>query len=101
MFSRFPLPYHISNKKGEAMNKESLKAKALQLLGSIRFYIITFAWLADYLDKVAQGGFDLPTLFNQLSLWLGTVAGIGTIEKAIDAFTKKPALTPEEKAPTI
>lgn len=54
--------------------------KIKQLLGSIRFYIVTFAWLADYLAEIQSAGFDVVILFNQISLWLGSVVAIGTID---------------------
>lgn len=62
--------------------------KAKALLGSIRFYIITFAWLSDYLAKISSEGFDVVILFEQLSLWLGTVVAIGTVDSVIEKIKK-------------
>lgn len=57
--------------------------KIKNLLGSIRFYMATFAWLADYLAKVSADGFDLVVLFQQIALWIGTVLAIGTADAII------------------
>jgi len=57
--------------------------KIKNILGSIRFYMATFAWLADYLSKISADGFDLVVLFQQISLWLGTVLAIGTADAII------------------
>jgi hypothetical protein len=59
------------------------------ILGSVRFYIATFAWLSDYLAKIAVDGFDLVVLFNQLALWLGTVAAIGTADSIAQNLSSK------------
>ncbi len=57
--------------------------KIKNVLSSIRFWIITFAWLAVYLGVVEKNGFSSIELFNQLAGWLATVAGVGTIDKYI------------------
>jgi len=59
--------------------------KIKELLGSIRFWMVTFAWLADYLGKIQTNGFDWVVMFDQVGWWLGTVAVIGTA----DSLAKK------------
>lgn len=58
-----------------------MKEKILEILGSIRFWMITLAWLAVYVGNVEQNGFILSDLFNNLAGLLGTVAGVGTLDK--------------------
>ena len=55
-------------------------SKITNILGSIRFWIITFAWLAAYLGIVEQDGFTWLRLFDQIAKWLGTVAGLGSLD---------------------
>jgi len=66
-----------------------MKDKILDILGSIRFYIVTFAWLADYLGLVADSGFDIVVLLNQLGLWLGSVVVIGSADSVATKFSGK------------
>jgi hypothetical protein len=60
--------------------------KLKELLSSLRFWAITFAWLAAYLGVVQQNGFNPVELLNQIAYWLGTVAGVGTIDKAFKSI---------------
>jgi len=59
--------------------------KIKTLLGSIRFWLITIAWLGVYLAVVEKSGFQLPELFTQIGIWLGSIATVGTVDK----FSKK------------
>lgn len=63
--------------------------KIAKILGSIRFWMVTFAWLGVYLANVDTVGFNLVDLFNGIAIWLGTVAGIGTVDKAFENLGKK------------
>jgi len=58
------------------------------LLGSIRFWIITFGWLAVYLGVIEEKGFDWTGLFDQIAIWLGTVAGVGTVDSVAERLSK-------------
>jgi len=62
--------------------------KIKDLLGSIRFWIVTFGWLSDYLGKIQADGFDWVVMFNQIGWWLGTVAAIGTADALVNKFKK-------------
>lgn len=58
------------------------------IVGSIRFWIATFAWASDYLATVAANGFSLETLLVQIAYWLGTVVGIGTLDSVTKKYSK-------------
>lgn len=60
--------------------------KIKSLLGSLRFWVVTFAWLSDYLSKVSSEGFDLTILMSQIAMWLGTVVAIGTADSVVTKF---------------
>lgn len=68
--------------------------KIRQILGSIRFYIATFAWLSDYLAAIAANGFDVVVLFQQVAYWLATVVGIGTADSIAEKISAKKAVVP-------
>jgi hypothetical protein len=59
----------------------SLNAKISAVLGSLRFWIVTLAWLSAYLGMVQQHGFDVVQLLDQVAKWLGSVGLIGTGDK--------------------
>jgi hypothetical protein len=65
--------------------------KIKTLLGSIRFWVVTLAWLSLYLGIVEKNGFNTAELLNQVAIWLGTVAGIGTLDSVAEKLfvTKK------------
>ena len=65
-----------------------MKEKTLALLGSIRFYVVTLGWLADYLADMSANGFDAVILLQQISYWLATVAAIGTADSIAKKFRK-------------
>jgi hypothetical protein len=56
------------------------------ILGSIRFWLITLFWLSTYIAKVEVDGFLLSELFNQIGYWLGSVAGVGTVDQIAKAL---------------
>lgn len=62
-------------------------SKIKNVLGSLRFWIITFAWVSAVLLGIEKDGFNLAELLNQISLWLATVAGVGTLDKIVDKFS--------------
>jgi hypothetical protein len=55
--------------------------KIKKLVGSIRFWIITFTAISAYLAIVERSGFSWGSLFDTLAVYLGAVAGVGTIDK--------------------
>jgi len=57
------------------------------IVGSIRFWVVTFGWLAAYLGVVAQKGFDLGDLFTQIGIWLGSVAALGTLDAVAERIS--------------
>lgn len=63
--------------------------KVKELLGSIRFYVVTFGWLSDYLAKVVADGYDVVVMFEQLSFWLGSVVALGTFDSVAKKFSSK------------
>jgi hypothetical protein len=62
--------------------------KVKKLVGSIRFWIITFTAISAYLAIVERSGFNWASLFDTLAVYLGTVAGIGTIDKLAENLKK-------------
>lgn len=62
--------------------------KVKKLVGSIRFWIITFTAVSAYLAIVERSGFSWASLFDTLAVYLGTVAGIGTIDKLAENLKK-------------
>jgi hypothetical protein len=56
-------------------------AKLLAIFGSVRFWLITIAWAGFYASLVQAGGFDWVVLLKTIGEWLGTVAGVGTLDK--------------------
>ena len=65
---------------------KTMFAKKIAIMGSIRFWMVTLAWAADYAAALQSGGFIWADLFTQLGLWLGTVAAIGTVDKFAQAI---------------
>jgi TM2 domain-containing membrane protein YozV len=57
-------------------------SKIKEILGSIRFYMITFGSASAYMAYVELNGFSWSSLLNAVAIWLGVVAGVGTIDKA-------------------
>lgn len=65
-----------------------MKAKVFAILGSIRFWIITLGWASFFVGLLQTYGFDLKTLFDCVAGWLGTVAGVGTLDRFGDNIGK-------------
>jgi hypothetical protein len=59
--------------------------KIMKILGSIRFWTITLGSASAYMGYVELNGFAWSSLLNALAIWLGVVAGVGTI----DSFATK------------
>jgi len=57
---------------------KTMFAKKLELLGSLRFWMITIA-AASQVVKIYFP--ELEALFNIISTWLAAVAGVGTVDK--------------------
>ena len=60
-----------------------MRSKLIKLLGSIRFWIITLASAAAYMALVEKFGFSWSSMLDAMSIWLGVVAGVGTIDKIV------------------
>lgn len=59
------------------------------ILGSIRFWVITLGWLAAYLAGVEKEGFIWSSLMDQVALWLGSVAVVGSADSIAERINKK------------
>lgn len=60
--------------------------KVTAILGSVRFWIVTLAWASSYLAGINEHGFTVVGLFDQLAVWLGSVAALGTLDSVGKAF---------------
>jgi len=65
--------------------------KVKSVLGSIRFWVITLSATAAYIGVVETSGFVWSQLCDAIALWLGVVAGIGTIDAVIEKIKAFPA----------
>ena len=63
-------------------------AKVKGILSSIRFWVVTLGFASEYLSQVAIDGFTAEVLLARLGVWLGLVAGIGSVDKWFDNFKK-------------
>ena len=61
-----------------------MNAKILAIMGSVRFWLITLATLSLLAGHYMP---NLVFLFDTISAWLATVAGIGTIDKLVQPKT--------------
>lgn len=69
--------------------------KVKQLLGSVRFWMATFAWASAYLAGVTEHGFSWAELFDQVSKWLGTVVAVGSLDSIAEKVSpRKPTPPP-------
>jgi len=64
------------------------------ILTSVRFWIITTSALSVYFAGVADHGFVIADLFSKISIWLGVVSGVGTLDSVA---TKLNTTTPTTK----
>lgn len=55
--------------------------KIKEILSSVRFWQISGASLSAYLADISLNGFQVSRLLMALSLWLGIIAGVGTVDK--------------------
>lgn len=63
-----------------------MKDKILNLVSSVRFWMITLAAASVYVGTVQANGFDLKALLDSIATWLGIVAGVGTVDKIAQAI---------------
>lgn len=54
--------------------------KVKAILGSVRFWTITLGSASAYMGFVEASGFTWSSLLNAIAIWLGIVAGTGTID---------------------
>lgn len=55
--------------------------KITAVMGSLRFWLVTFAMLGVQATSVLEGTWSIETAIPVLSVWAGTVAAIGTIDR--------------------
>lgn len=55
--------------------------KVKAIVGSVRFWIITLTAITGFLTLVEVNGFKVSDLLGVITAWLGTVAGVGTLDK--------------------
>lgn len=55
--------------------------KVKSIVGSVRFWIITLTAITGFLTLMEVNGFRVSDLLGVITAWLGTVAGVGTIDK--------------------
>ena len=66
-----------------------MKEKILAILDSVRFWIITLGAASAYMAFVEASGFSWSSLLNAIAIWLGTVVGVGTLDKVATTLAKK------------
>lgn len=57
-----------------------MKNKIKAILGSIRFWIITFTAVIAILEGIAMSGLDICVILDVVKIWLVAVAGLGTLD---------------------
>lgn len=60
--------------------EEIMLSKIKKILGSVRFWIITLTAITGMLTLVELHGFLVSDLMGVITTWLGTVAGVGTLD---------------------
>lgn len=55
-------------------------SKIKELIGSLRFWIVTLTAVLAVLQQVAGGTVDIVSVIDILQTWLGVVVGIGTLD---------------------
>jgi hypothetical protein len=63
--------------------------KVTLIISSVRFWILTFGWLAAYLASVQTNGFSYAGLFDGIAFWLGSVAVVGSADSVAEKIGKK------------
>lgn len=66
-----------------------MQSKIKAIVGSVRFWVVTLAWLSAYLGVVEADGFTVVGLFDQVSMWLGSVVAIGTVDSIAEKIGGK------------
>ena len=65
-----------------------MKTKIKELLGSIRFWIVTLTAIVAILES-SVAGFDFAGILEIIKVYLVTVAGIGTLDSVAEKFGSK------------
>jgi len=65
-----------------------MKTKIKELLGSLRFWIVTLTAITAVLSSVSEGQ-PIGGILDIVTVYLGTVAGIGTLDKVADKLSTK------------
>jgi ABC-type siderophore export system fused ATPase/permease subunit len=73
-----------------------MKDKILGILSSVRFWIITLGSASAYLAYVEVNGFLFSSLLNAISIWLGVVSGIGSLDKWFTLLGSKDKVQPTQ-----
>lgn len=60
--------------------------KVKLLLSSIRFWIVTLTAVLAILQQVSSGVVDMNSVIDVIKIWLGVVAGLGTIDSVAIKF---------------
>ncbi len=63
--------------------------KLKELLNSVRFWQVTIGSVSAYLADVATNGFILAHLLMAVSIWLGVVASVGTLDSVATKLSSK------------
>jgi len=61
-----------------------LLAKIKNLLGSIRFWIVTLTYVIAILSALAAGALTIDVFFRATEIWLGAIVAIGTVDKVAE-----------------
>ena len=60
--------------------------KIKEILGSIRFWIVTLTAILALLQALSNGTLSADIIFDTLQIWLATVVGIGTLDSVATRF---------------
>lgn len=63
--------------------------KLKAILGSVRFWIVTLTAVIAVLELAVSGTFSLAEVMGIVQVWLGVVAGIGTLDSVGKSFAGK------------
>lgn len=63
--------------------------KVLEILGSVRFWILTLTAALALLEASATGGLTPVYAINTVQVWLAAVVGVGTLDSVASKFAGK------------
>ena len=63
-----------------------LKIKIKEILGSIRFWIMTLTAAVAVLEAWNVGALDLSFVFKTIEIWLGAIVALGTFDSVASKF---------------